>query len=100
MWKASAAERPPGSALRLKRDKALMLFAGTKVVQHTGAERAAGQLRPPDGGCAALVLRAGFDSKQARAVGSMWHTIMRDRTCGILPGGLRILPGGLRILPG
>ena len=54
----------------MKRDKALLLFAGTKVVQHSGADRALGApLRPPDGGCLALVLRTGFDSKQARRSG-------------------------------
>lgn len=70
MWKGPASARDPGEALSLKRDRALVLFAGTKVVQHT-PDRSAGAPRTPDGGCVALVLRTGFETKQGKLMRSI-----------------------------
>lgn len=69
MWKGPASGRDPAEPLSVKRDRALVLFAGTKVVQHT-ADKAA-PLRAPDGGCVALVLRTGFETKQGKLMRSI-----------------------------
>ena len=40
-----------------------ILFGGTRILQHTGADKDA-RIRTPDGGCLAVVLRTGFDTSQ------------------------------------
>ena len=52
----------PGQRLRIKRDKALVLFGGTRVLQHTGDRTA--RIKTPDDGCLAVVLRTGFETAQ------------------------------------
>ena len=52
----------PSVRLNIKRDRALLLFGGTKVLQHT--PDASARLRTPDGGCLAVVLRTGFETAQ------------------------------------
>lgn len=52
----------PEHRLDVARDRAHVLFGGTKVLQHT-ADKAA-RLRTPDGGCLAVVLRTGFETSQ------------------------------------
>lgn len=52
----------PATHLDVARDKANVLFGGTKVLQHTPDKAA--RLRPPDGGCPAIVLRTGFETSQ------------------------------------
>lgn len=52
----------PGQKLRIKRDKALVLFGGTRVLQHTGDKTA--RIKTPDDGCLAVVLRTGFETAQ------------------------------------
>ena len=55
-----------GARLSVQRDKAHVLFSGTKVLQHTGDKGA--RVRTPDGGCLAVVLRTGFETSQ----GAFW----------------------------
>lgn len=50
--------------LSIQRDKAHILFGGTRIMQHTGAKAA--RIRTPDGGCLAVVLRTGFDTSQGK----------------------------------
>ena len=50
--------------LSIKRDKAHMLFGGTKILQHTGDKDA--RIKTPDGGCLAVVLRTGFETSQGK----------------------------------
>lgn len=40
-----------------------ILFGGTRILQHTGADKDA-RIRTPDNGCLAVVLRTGFDTSQ------------------------------------
>ena len=40
-----------------------ILFGGTRILQHTGADKDA-RIRTPDSGCLAVVLRTGFDTSQ------------------------------------
>ena len=54
--------RRGGERLSIKRDKAHVLFGGTRILQHTGDKD--GRLRTPDGGCLAVVLRTGFETAQ------------------------------------
>ena len=55
-----------GGRLSIKRDKAHVLFGGTRILQHTGDKDA--RLRTPDGGCLAVVLRTGFETAQGAAL--------------------------------
>ena len=48
--------------LSIKRDKAHVLFSGTKLLQHTGDKEA--HVKTPDGACLAVVLRTGFETSQ------------------------------------
>ena len=59
---SEAAGVAPGQQLRIKRDKALILFGGTRILQHTGDKHA--RIRTPDDGCLAVVLRTGFETAQ------------------------------------
>lgn len=48
--------------LDVNRDRAAVVFGGTKLLQTTGDKSA--RLRTPDGGCLAVVLRTGFGTAQ------------------------------------
>jgi magnesium-transporting ATPase (P-type) len=48
--------------LSVQRDKAHILFGGTRIMQHDGDKAA--RIRTPDNGCLAVVLRTGFDTSQ------------------------------------
>lgn len=62
--------------LDIQRDKAKILFGGTRVLQHTGASKAA-RIRTPDGGCLAVVLRTGFDTSQGLLMRTILHSTER-----------------------
>ncbi|KAL6493079.1 putative manganese-transporting ATPase pdr2 [Orobanche gracilis] len=53
-----------------KRDKAHVLFGGTKILQHTPDKMF--HLKVPDGGCVAVILRTGFETSQ----GKLMRTIL------------------------
>ncbi|AQK85838.1 putative manganese-transporting ATPase PDR2 [Zea mays] len=69
-WKVSIAGRGPDDMLSIRRDKNHILFGGTKVLQHTADKSV--NLRSPDGGCLAFVLRTGFETSQ----GKLMRTIL------------------------
>ncbi|EMS47412.1 putative cation-transporting ATPase [Triticum urartu] len=69
-WKVSVAGRGPDEMLSIKRDKNHILFGGTKILQHTPDKSV--NLRAPDGGCVAFVLRTGFETSQ----GKLMRTIL------------------------
>ncbi|KAL6610003.1 hypothetical protein ACP70R_039972 [Stipagrostis hirtigluma subsp. patula] len=69
-WKVSIAGRGPEEMLSVKRDKNHILFGGTKILQHTADKSV--NLRAPDGGCVAFVLRTGFETSQ----GKLMRTIL------------------------
>ncbi|KAL6770987.1 hypothetical protein ACKKBF_B33495 [Auxenochlorella protothecoides x Auxenochlorella symbiontica] len=74
-WKSAIDENDEGGAearLSIKRDKAHVLFGGTKVLQTTG-ERAA-RLKTPDNGCLAVVLRTGFGTAQGRLMRTILYS--------------------------
>ena len=56
----------PGQQLHMKRDRALVLFGGTRILQHTPDKHA--RIKTPDGGCLAYVLRTGFETAQGAAL--------------------------------
>lgn len=60
--------RAPEGRLVVKRDKAHVLFSGTRILQHTADKDA--HLRTPNGGCLAVVLRTGFETAQGAAAGA------------------------------
>ena len=64
--------------LSIKRDKALVLFGGTKILQHTPDKSA--RLRTPDGGCLAVVLRTGFETAQGGSLCPL-HSVPRHHAC-------------------
>lgn len=57
---------PCSDRLSIQRDKAHILFGGTRILQHTGDKAA--RIRTPDGGCLAVVLRTGFDTSQGKGL--------------------------------
>ena len=66
----------------VKRDKAHVLFSGTRILQHTGDKDA--RLRTPDGGCLAVVLRTGFETAQgARPTGRQLGDVIISAFCFI-----------------
>ncbi|OEL17438.1 putative manganese-transporting ATPase PDR2 [Dichanthelium oligosanthes] len=69
-WKVSIAGRGLEEMLSVKRDKNHILFGGTKILQHTADKSV--NLRAPDGGCVAFVLRTGFETSQ----GKLMRTIL------------------------
>ena len=69
--------RPLSDRLSVRRDKAHVLFGGTKILQHT-ADKAA-VLKTPDGGCLALVLRTGFDTTQGKLMRTILFSTERVR---------------------
>ena len=56
----------PNQQLHMKRDRALVLFGGTRILQHTPDKHA--RIKTPDGGCLAYVLRTGFETAQGTAL--------------------------------
>ncbi|PIN20836.1 P-type ATPase [Handroanthus impetiginosus] len=69
-WKVSVTGRGNDEKLSVKRDKAHVLFGGTKILQHTPDKSF--HLKAPDGGCVAVVLRTGFETSQ----GKLMRTIL------------------------
>lgn len=69
-WKVSVSSRGNDERLSIKRDKAHVLFGGTKILQHTADKTF--HLKAPDGGCVAVVLRTGFETSQ----GKLMRTIL------------------------
>ncbi|TMW98285.1 hypothetical protein EJD97_004256, partial [Solanum chilense] len=69
-WKVSIMGRGIGETLSAKRDKAHVLFGGTKILQHTPDKSY--PMKTPDGGCLAVVLRTGFETSQ----GKLMRTIL------------------------
>ncbi|KAG0625464.1 hypothetical protein M758_2G057800 [Ceratodon purpureus] len=69
-WKGPVVGREPDERLSIRRDKNHVLFGGTKILQHT-PDRSS-NLKTPDGGCLAVVLRTGFETSQ----GKLMRTIL------------------------
>ena len=72
--------RPMSDHLSVRRDKAHVLFGGTKILQHTPDKSAA--LKTPDGGCLAIVLRTGFDTSQGKLMRTILFSTERVREGG------------------
>ncbi|CAI9096849.1 OLC1v1033077C1 [Oldenlandia corymbosa var. corymbosa] len=69
-WKVSIIGRGTEERFSARRDKTHVLFGGTKILQHT--EDKTVQMKTPDHGCLAVVLRTGFETSQ----GKLMRTIL------------------------
>jgi cation-transporting ATPase 13A1 len=72
---ADASEAPDNARLSVKRDRAHVVFGGTKLLQ--AAADPAARVRTPDGGALALVLRTGFGTAQGRLVRTILYSTER-----------------------
>ena len=80
---APAQEDGQERRLSIKRDKAHVLFSGTKLLQHNGDKEA--HIKTPDGACLAVVLRTGFETSQGKFA----------RQPSVLPAVTLVLAGDL-----
>ncbi|KAK2079975.1 hypothetical protein QBZ16_002370 [Prototheca wickerhamii] len=62
----------PEARLSIKRDRAHILFGGTKLLQTNGD--ASARLRAPDKGCLAVVLRTGYGTAQGRLMRTILYS--------------------------
>eukprot|EP00897_Mesotaenium_endlicherianum_P008584 jgi/Mesen1/7754/ME000407S06956 len=88
-WKGPIVGRDLNERLSVRRDKANVLFGGTKILQHT-PDKSAASMKTPDGGCLAVVLRTGFDTSQGKLMRTILFSTER-MTANTWESGLFIL---------